>query len=147
MSYVPVIDKVQEQLSSKLSSKKAHIEFNKAVSSIVKWEEKNKKEGQSRDYEAVLKELKKEQDAYLKAQTKAEAERVVAADGIFTQYVNLLSVEQRGAWEKIVEQKVDVSDWTDLKGVKHKKKHGKTHKHWLACTMFHLQIVFDEDAA
>ena len=105
------------------------------------------KEGQSRDYEAILKELKKERDAYLKAQTEAEAKRVVAADGIFTQYANLLSVEQRGAWEKIVKQKVDVSDWTDLKGVKHKKKHSKTHKHWLACTVFHLQTVFDEDAA
>jgi hypothetical protein len=127
VSYVPVIDKVQEQLNSKLSGKryeklstpagtlfnvgvwysgtpeqfllhvkqamhavkraglvdtyysacekheKAHIEFDKAVSSIVKWEEKNKKEGQSQDYKAVLKELKKEQDAYLKAQTEAEA--------------------------------------------------------------------------
>jgi hypothetical protein len=121
VSYVPVIDEVQEQLNSKLSGKrykklstlagtsfnvgvwysgtpeqfllhvkqamhvvkraglvdtyysarkkreKAHIEFDKVVSSIVKWEEKNKKEGQSRDYEAVLKELKKERDAYLKA--------------------------------------------------------------------------------
>ncbi len=69
------------------------------------------------------------------------------ADSIFTQYTNLLSVEQRGAWEKIVEQNVDVSGWTDLRGRKHNKKRGKTYKHFLKCTIFHLQTVFDEDAA
>jgi hypothetical protein len=94
-----------------------------------------------------LKELKKERDAFLKAQTEAEAERIVLADSIFTQYANLLSVEQRGAWEKIVKQKVDVSGWTDLHGRKHNKKRGKTYKHFLECTVFHLQTVFDEDAA
>jgi hypothetical protein len=81
------------------------------------------------------------------AQTEAEAECVVLADSIFTQYANLLSVEQQGAWEKIVEQKVDVSGWTDLCGRKHKKQRGKTYKHFLECTVFHLQTVFDEDAA
>ncbi len=78
---------------------------------------------------------------------EAEAKCVITADGIFTQYANLLSVEQQGAWEKIVKQKVSVSDWTDLRGRKHKKKRGKTYKHFLECTMFHLQTVFDEDAA
>ncbi len=79
-----------------------------------------------------MKELTKDWDAFLTAQTEAEAERVVTADGIFTQYANLLSVEQRGAWEKIVEQKVDISDWTDLRGHKHKKKHGKMYLHFVS---------------
>ncbi len=61
---------------------------------------------------------------------ETEAERVITADGIFTQYANLLSVEQQGVWEKIVEQKVGVSDWMDLCGCKHKKKRGKTYKHF-----------------
>jgi hypothetical protein len=34
----------------------------------------------------------------------------------------------------------------DLCGRKHNKKHGKTHTHFLQCTVFHLQTVFDEDA-
>ncbi len=67
------------------------------MTSIVNYEKKNKEDGPFRDYEAVLKELKKELDAFLKAQTEAEAERIVLADSIFTQYANLLSVEQRGA--------------------------------------------------
>ena len=50
---------VDTYYSAREKRKKAHIEFDKAVSSIVKWEEKNKKEGQSRDYEAVLKELRR----------------------------------------------------------------------------------------
>ncbi len=125
----------------------AHANWDKALTSIVNYEKKNKEDGPFRDYEAVLKELKKERDAFLKAQTEAEAERVITADSIFTQYANLLSVEQRGAWEKIVEQKVDVSGWTDLRGRKHNKKRGKTYKHFLECTVFHLQTVFDEDAA
>ena len=125
----------------------AHAKYDKAVTSIVNYEKKNKEEGPFRDYEAVLKELKAERDAHLEEQTEAEATRAVLADSIFTQYANLLSVEQRGAWEKIVEQKVDVTGWTDLRGRKHKKKRGKTYKHFLECTVFHLQTVFDEDAA
>jgi hypothetical protein len=56
------------------------------------------------------------------------------------------NIQQR-AWEKIVKQKVNVSDWTDLRGCKHKKKHSKTYLHFFRCTVFHLQTVFDEDAA
>ena len=57
----------------------------------------------------------------------------------------MLSVEQRGAWEKIVKQKVDIIGWMDLWGHKHNKKHGKMYKHFLTCTVFHLQTIFDED--
>jgi hypothetical protein len=117
------------------------------MTSIVKCKKDNKERGPFRDFEAVLKELKKERDAFVKTQTEAEAERVVMADGIFTQYANLLSVEQQGAWEKIIEQKVGISDWMELRGRKHKKKRSKTYKHFLKCTTFHLQTVFDEDAA
>ncbi len=124
----------------------AHTNWDKAVTSIVNYKKKNKEDGPFRDYKAVLKELKKEQDAFLKAQTDAEAKHIVLADSIFTQYVNLLSVEQRGAWEKIIEQKVHISGWMDLRGRKHKKKRGKTYKHFLECTVFHLQTIF-EDAA
>jgi hypothetical protein len=125
----------------------AHKEWDKVMTSIVKYEKDNNEKRPFRDYEAILKELRKERDAFVKIQMEAEAERVITADGIFTQYANLLSVEQRGAWEKIVEQKVSVSDWMDLHGGKHKKKCGKTYKHFLKCTTFHLQTVFDEDAA
>jgi hypothetical protein len=137
---------VDEYYSAREKRINAHKEWDKTVSAIVKYEKDNKENGPYRNAEAVLKELKEERDALLEAQTEAEAERVVLADSIFTQYANLLSVEQRGAWEKIVEQKVDISGWTDLRGRKHTKKRGKTYKHFLECTVFHLQTVFDEDA-
>ncbi len=92
------------------------------MTSIVKYKKDNKEKGPFRDYEAVLKELKKERDTFVRLRRKPQ-----------------------GAWEKIVEQKVGVSDWTDLRGRKHQKKRGKTYKHFLECTMFHLQTVFDED--
>ncbi len=63
----------------------AHTNWDKAVTSIVKYKKQNKDDGPFRDYEAVLKELKKERDAFLKAQTEAEAKRIVLADSIFTQ--------------------------------------------------------------
>jgi hypothetical protein len=85
---------VDEYYSAREKRVAAHANWDKAVTSIVNYEKKNKEDGPFRDYEAVLKELKKERDAFLKAQTEAEAERVVMADSIFTQYANLLSVEQ-----------------------------------------------------
>ena len=90
--------------------KTAQREWDKVITSIVKYEKDNKEKGPFRNYEAVLKKLKKERDAFVKTQTEAEAERVITADGIFTQYANLLSIEQQGAWEKIVKQKVGISD-------------------------------------
>jgi hypothetical protein len=85
---------VDEYYSAHKKCIAAHANWDKAVTSIVNYKKKNKEDGPFRDYEAVLKELKKEQDAFLKAQTEAEAERIVLADSIFTQYANLLSVEQ-----------------------------------------------------
>jgi hypothetical protein len=147
IAYVPVTNKVQEQLNSNLSGKRAeklttpdgvtfhvgiwysgmpeqfllhvkqamhsvkraglvdeyysprkkriaaHVKCDKAVTSIINYEKKNKDEGPFRDYKAVLKELRKDRDAFLKLQTESEFKHVVLADSIFTQYANLLSVE------------------------------------------------------
>ncbi len=84
---------------------------------------------------------------HITTRDEGEAKRVAAAEGIFSQSANLLSVDQRGAWEKIVEQKVEVSDWTDLRGRKRSAMQGKTYEHFFTCTVFHLLTVFDEDAA
>jgi hypothetical protein len=87
---------VDEYYSARKKCIAAHVNWDKAVTSIVNYEKKNKEDGPFRDYEAVLKELKKDRDAFLKAQTEAEAECVVLADSIFTQYANLLLGEDHG---------------------------------------------------
>ncbi len=88
---------VDKYYSARAKCETAQKEWDKVMTSIVKYQKDNKEKGPFRDYEAVLKELKKEQDAFVKAQMEAKAEHVVTADGIFTQYANLLSVEQQGA--------------------------------------------------
>ena len=58
-----------------------------------------------------------------------------------------MSVEQRISWEKIVEQHIDKSPWTDLKGKKRIKVLGKSEKAFRLCVTRHLLTVFEEDAA
>jgi hypothetical protein len=91
-----------------------------------------------------LKLVKKDHFADLKGYEK---ERVDAAEGFFSLYANLLSVEARTHWDKIVDHQVGVSPWTDLKGRKQHTVRTKTYKSFLDCTKHHLLTLFREDAA
>lgn len=132
--------------TARAKREKAQKDWEKAETEIVNYEEEMT-ENAPADAELVLEELKMIRDGHLTTRDEGEKERVAAAEGIFSQYANLLSVEQRGAWEKIIEQKVDAYDWTDLRGRKRHPKQPKTYKHFLTCTIFHVLTVFDEDAA
>ncbi len=103
---------VDKYYSARTKRETAQKEWDKVMTSIVKYKKDNKEKGPFRDYEAILKELKKEQDAFVKTQMEAEAKCVVTADGIFTQYANLLSVEQQGAWEKMNRRSASVTGRT-----------------------------------
>jgi hypothetical protein len=61
-------------------------------------------------------------------QSEHEQERVSAAEGSFSLYANLLSVEARIAWDKIVSRQIGVTPWTDLKGKNQTKERSKTKK-------------------
>jgi hypothetical protein len=78
---------------------------------------------------------------------KAATDCVKAAKGIFSLYLNLLSVEQRIYWDNIVEKQIGVTPWTDLKGIKHTKVYFKSKKLFRLCVTRHFLIIFDEDAA
>jgi len=138
-----LMDKYNTARAKRVKAKK---DLKKVEAEIAEYEEKMV-ENPPADAKLVLEELKMIREGHLTTRDEGEAERVTAAEGIFSQYANLLSVEQRGAWEKIVEQKVEVSDWTDLRGRKRSAMQGKTYKHFLTCTVFHLLTIFDEDAA
>jgi hypothetical protein len=91
-----------------------------------------------------LKLVKKGHFADLKGHKK---ERVNTAEGFFSLYANLLSIEAHTHWDKIVDRQIGVSPWTDLKGHEQRTMRTKTYKSFLDCTKHHLLTVFREDAA
>jgi hypothetical protein len=95
----------------------------------------------------VIDTLKSVKLGHLADAKAAEKERVDTAEGFFSLYANLLSVEARVAWDKIVSRQVDTAPWTDLKGRERKQARTKTHKSFLDCTKHHLLTVFNFDAA
>ena len=97
--------------------------------------------------ESIRDDLVAVRNAHLASAKEADAERIKAAEGFFSQYANLLSVEQRISWEKIVDQQIDTAPWTDLKGRKRLKKRTKTQRSFMDCMTNHLLTVFDMDAA
>ncbi len=78
---------------------------------------------------------------------QAEETRVAAAEAFFSTYANLLSIEAHIAWERIVEQQIGTTPWTDLKGKKHSKVEPKTKKSFDDCVTHHLLTFFSADAA
>ncbi len=62
---------VDEYYSAREKCITAQKNWEKALTSIINYEKKNKEEGPFRHFKAILKELKKEQDSFLKAQTEA----------------------------------------------------------------------------
>ena len=62
---------VDEYYSARKKRITANTNWDKAVTPIIKYKKQNKENGPFWDYEAILKELKKEQDAFLKTQTEA----------------------------------------------------------------------------
>ena len=70
-----------------------------------------------------------------------------AAEGFFSLYANLLSVEARVAWDKIVSRQIGVTKWTDLKGKTQTKERSKMKKSFNDCVKHHLLTNFANDAA
>ena len=97
--------------------------------------------------DAIVEDLKTAKLGHLADAKAAEKERVEAAEGFFSLYANLLSVEARVAWDKIVSRQINTSPWTDLKGREHRELRTKTYKSFMDCTKHHLLTVFNFDAA
>jgi hypothetical protein len=75
-----------------------------------------------------------------------EKDRVEVAEGFFSLYANLLSIEARTHWDKIVDRQIGVAPWMDLKGQEQRVLRTKTYQSFLDCTKHHLLTVFQEDA-
>jgi hypothetical protein len=70
-----------------------------------------------------------------------------AANKMFAFYTNLLSVEAKYAWNKIIEEQMEANLYVDLQGVSQKGPRGVSCQSYDNCVMFHLLTVFPINAA
>ncbi len=113
---------------------------------------------QDEDPKETTVEADDDSSATLHAETKAElkqaslaaveatALRDKAAADMFQLYANLLSVNARYAWNKIVQDQAEADPYQDLQGLTRKGHRGMSHKSFEDCVMFHLLTVFPNNA-
>jgi hypothetical protein len=87
--------------------------------------------------------LKKAREAAEKAKVKAE----LAAQDMFQFYANLLSVDSKYAWNKIIQEQTQSNPSTDLQGISKKGPRGLLYKSFDDCVMFHLFTMFPNNTA
>jgi hypothetical protein len=92
---------------------------------------------------AIKTELKQALEATEEATTKCDK----AAEDMCQLYANLLSVNTRYAWNKIVQEQTNADPYTDLQGLTRKGPRGMLLKSFKDCVMFHLLTVFPNNAA
>ena len=66
---------------------------------------------------------------------------------MFQLYANLLSVDARYVWNKIVQEQMQSNPYTDLQVVSKKGPRGFLRKSFDDCLMFHLLTVFPSNVA
>jgi hypothetical protein len=81
------------------------------------------------------------------AAVKAKAVMIAAANKMFTFYANLLSVEAKYGWNKIVEEQTEGNLYVDLQGILQKGPRGMSHQSFDDCVLFYLVTVFPINAA
>jgi hypothetical protein len=100
---------------------------------------------------ATAPELREEYKAIYKkailAKETAKNQKDAAGTKMFQFYVNLLSLDAKYAWNKIVREQTDTDPYKDLKGMSRKGPRGLTHESFDKCIMFHLLTVFPNNAA
>jgi hypothetical protein len=77
----------------------------------------------------------------------AKSQKEAAANKMFQFYANLLSLDAKYAWNKIVREQTEADLFKDLKGVSRKGPRGLLQESFENCVMFHLLTVFPNNAA
>jgi hypothetical protein len=81
------------------------------------------------------------------AQETAKGVMTAAANLMITFYSNLLSLESKYAWNKIIRKQTEGDPFVNLQGVSLKGPRGMSHKSLNNCIMFHLLTAFPINAA
>ncbi len=66
---------------------------------------------------------------------------------MFQLYANLLSIDARYAWTKIIQEQTNANPYTDLQGLTRKGPRGMLRKSFENCVTFHLLTVFPNNVA
>ncbi len=69
-----------------------------------------------------------------------------ATKKLFQFYTNLLSVEAKYTWDKVVVEQTASNPYTDLQGVSQKGPREPSHKSFDVCMLFHLLTMFPSNA-
>jgi hypothetical protein len=77
----------------------------------------------------------------------AKNKREAAATKMFQFYVNLLSLDAKYSWNKIVQEQTEADPFKDLQGISRKGPRGLSRESLDDCIMFHLLTVFPNNAA
>jgi hypothetical protein len=88
-------------------------------------------------------DLKKAKEAPENTRAKRES----AAKDMFQFYANLLSIDAKYTWNKIIQEQMQSNPYTDLQGVSKKGPRGLAHKSFDDCVMFHLLTMFPNNMA
>jgi hypothetical protein len=96
---------------------------------------------------ALRAETKADLKVALEAVAEAATQRDKAAADMFQLYANLLSVNVRYAWNKIVQEQTEADPYQDLQGLTRKGPQGMSRKSLEDCVMFHLLTMFPNNAA
>ncbi len=91
-------------------------------------------------YKAIYKEA-------ILAKETAKSQKDAAATKMFQFYANLLSLDAKCAWNKIVKEQMEADQFRDLKGVSRKGPRGLLQESFNDCVMLHLLTVFPQNAA
>jgi hypothetical protein len=81
------------------------------------------------------------------AKETAKNKKEAAVTEMFQFYANLLSLEAKYAWNKIVREQTEADRFKDLKGMSRKGPRGLLRESFDECIMFHLLTVFPNNAA
>jgi hypothetical protein len=144
-----------EEQSDELSEKRGKVKELKKQLEVLK----EALVAQPQDPKETMVEADDVSSATLHAETKAElkqaalaaveamTQRDKAAVDMFQLYANLLSVDARYAWNKIIQDQTKADPYQDLQRLTRKGPRGMSRKSFEDCVMFHLLTVFPYNAA
>jgi hypothetical protein len=142
-------EKVSKKASKKASEKASKKASGKNRSEKEKASEKTK-EGAASSY-ALAPELCDEYQALydkaIFAKETAKNKKEAGATEMFQFYTNLLSLDAKYAWNKIVREQTETDPFKDLQGMSRKGPRRLLRESFDECVMFHLLTVFPNNAA
>jgi hypothetical protein len=149
MALFTTLTREGEKASKKAAEKASEKASGKNCSEKEKASQKAKEGAALSDAPApdLCKEYKVLYKKAMFAKETAKNKKEAAATKMFQFYANLLSLDAKYAWNKIVWEQTEADLYKDLKCVSRKGPRGLLRESFDDCVMFHLLTVFPNNAA